>query len=40
MIDYHQLQEITDMLERKNPHWPQEKVRWIALQGMGVLRQR
>ncbi len=39
MVDNNKLQEITNMLERKNPHWSQEKARWIALQGLGVIRQ-
>ncbi len=31
------MEEMVEKIEREHPSWPQEKVRWIALQATGVL---
>ncbi len=32
--------EISEKLRTAHPHWPAEKVEWIALQALGVLAMR
>ena len=32
------IQEMESKLLQKNPHWPQEKARWIAMQALNIIR--
>jgi hypothetical protein len=31
-----EIQKVEEMLLQKNPHWPQEKARWLAEQALGI----
>ena len=34
-----ELKKLLFAIREKNPHWPEEKARWIALQTAGMIRR-